>query len=119
GREIDGETVLLETATNQSGIHVALATRTRQVAPVGHHEPIRRPVDGSDLVVGQDILLHVDEGVPLVLEKIAAVATSHDHANASVWESAVKDVQRAQNFRNLLTLHEQRWGTNWDRFSVR
>ncbi|QGY91158.1 beta-phosphoglucomutase family hydrolase [Micrococcus luteus] len=118
-REIDGETVLLETATNQSGIHVAVATRTRQVAPVGHHEPIRRPVDGSDLVVGQDILLHVDEGVPLVLEKVAAVATSHDHASASVWESAVKDAQRAQNFRNLLTLHEQRWGTNWDRFSVR
>lgn len=118
-REIDGETVLLETVTSQSRIHVAVAARTRQVAPVGHHQPIRRPVDDSPLVAGQDIRLHVEEGVPLVLEKTAAVATTHDHANASVWESAVKTVQRAQNFRNLLTLHEQRWGMNWDRFAVR
>lgn len=118
-REVDGETVLLETVTSQSRIHVAVAARTRQVAPVGHHQPIRRPVDGSDLVVGQDIHLSVEEGVPLVLEKTAAVATTHDHANASVWEAAVKTVQRARNFRNLLTLHEQRWGTNWERFAVR
>ncbi|MDY6055027.1 beta-phosphoglucomutase family hydrolase [Micrococcus sp.] len=116
---VDGETVVLETVTSQSGVHIAVATRTRQMAPVGHSEPIRRPVDESDLVAGQDIRLHIEEGVPLVLEKTAAVATTHDHAQASVWESAVKTVQRAQNFRNLLTLHEQRWGMNWDRFSVR
>lgn len=118
-REVDGETVLLETVTSQSRVHVAVATRTRQMAPVGHHQPIRRPVEGSDLLVGQDIHLHIEQHVPVVLEKTAAVANTHDHAMASVSHSAVKRAQRAQNFRNLLTLHEQRWGMNWDRFSVR
>ena len=118
-REVDGETLLLETVTSQSRVHVAVAARTRQMAPKGHHQPIRRPVEGSDLMVGQDIHLHVEQDVPLVLEKVAAVANTHDHALASVDASAIKKVQRAQNFRNLLTLHEQRWGMNWDRFSVR
>ena len=118
--ELDGETVLLETRTNQSRIHIAMATRTRQMAPIGHTQPIRRAVEeGGDLVAGQDIFLRLDQGVPLVLEKTAAVANTHDHAQSSVSESAVKTVQRAQNFRNLLTLHEQRWGMNWDRFAVR
>ena len=77
-REVDGETVLLETVTSQSRVHVAVATRTRQMAPVGHHQPIRRPVEGSDLLVGQDIHLHIEQHVPVVLEKTAAVANTHD-----------------------------------------
>ncbi|MDO5633582.1 MAG: HAD-IA family hydrolase [Micrococcus sp.] len=119
-KAVDGETVVLETKTSQSKIHIAMAARTRQVAPVGHEQPIRRPVDDpTGLVIGQDIELRVDQGVPLVLEKTAAVTNTHDHAIASVEESAVKTLQRSPNFRNLLTLHEQRWGTNWDRFAVR
>ncbi|XNY99909.1 beta-phosphoglucomutase family hydrolase [Micrococcus luteus] len=119
-REVDGETVLLETRTSQSDIHIAMAARTRQVAPVGHTQPIRRALDDcSDLVAGQDIELHLEQGVPLVLEKTASVANTHDHAQSSAAESAVKTLQRSAGFRNLLTVHEQRWGQNWDRFAVR
>ena len=100
--------------------HIAMAARTRQVAPVGHTQPIRRALDDcSDLVAGPHIELHLEQGVPLVLEKTASVANTHDHAQSSAAESAVKTLQRSAGFRNLLTVHEQRWGQNWDRFAVR
>ena len=116
-REIDGETVLLETMTNQSQVRVALATRTR-VTSAGHENPMRRPVQWGDLVAGQDISLHLDSGKPVKVEKIAAVSNSHDHAISTVWHNAVKRVQRASEFRELLTYHEEMWGVLWHRFAV-
>ncbi|WP_120006589.1 beta-phosphoglucomutase family hydrolase [Nesterenkonia muleiensis] len=114
-REIDGETVLLETQTNQSKVQIAVATRTSvQIA----ENPMRRPVMESDLVAGHDISLHLEEGKPMRIEKIAAVSNSHDHALSTVWHNAVKRVQRASNFRRLLTYHEEMWGTLWHRFAV-
>ena len=116
-REVDGETVLLETETNQSKVQVAVATRT-SVMTNGNTRPMRRPVHEGDLVAGQDISLHLDAGEPVKVEKIAAVSNSHDHAISTVWHNAVKKVQRASRFRTLLTYHEEMWGVLWHRFAV-
>lgn len=114
-REIDGQTVLLQTRTNQSGVQVAVATRTSVLTD---QHPMRRPVMESDRVAGHDISLHLEEGRPVRIEKIAAASNSHDHAISTVWHNAVKRVQRASNFRELLTYHEEMWGTIWHRFAV-
>ena len=114
-REIDGRTVLLETQTNQSKVQIAVATRTSVQSA---ENPMRRPVMESDLVAGHDISLHLEEGRPVRIEKIAAVSNSHDHALSTVWHNAVKRVQRASDFRSLLTYHEEMWGTLWHRFAV-
>ncbi|GAB3192990.1 beta-phosphoglucomutase family hydrolase [Nesterenkonia suensis] len=116
-REIDGETVLLETMTNQSQVRVAIATRT-SVRTNGTTNPMRRPVSEGEFVAGHDISLHLDAGKPVTLEKIASVANSHDHAISTVWHSAVKRVQRASCFRTMLTYHEEMWGVLWHRFAV-
>lgn len=116
-REVDGETVLLETETNQSKVQIAVATRT-SVMTNGNTRPMRRPVHEGDLVAGQDISLHLDAGGPVRIEKIAAVSNSHDHAISTVWHNAVKKVQRASRFRTLLTYHEEMWGVLWHRFAV-
>jgi beta-phosphoglucomutase family hydrolase len=114
-REIDGETVLLETETNQSRVQIAVATRTSVKVNTA---PVRRPVMESDLMAGHDISLCLEEGEPVVLEKIAAASSSHDHAVSTVWHNAVKRVQRATSFRQMLTYHEEMWGTLWHRFAV-
>ncbi|RJN32478.1 beta-phosphoglucomutase family hydrolase [Nesterenkonia natronophila] len=114
-REMDGETVLLETETNQSRVQIAVATRTSVRLNTA---PVRRPVMESDLVAGHDISLSLTEGEPVVLEKIGAASSSHDHAVSTVWHNAVKRVQRATSFRQMLTYHEEMWGTLWHRFAV-
>ncbi|GAA1810762.1 beta-phosphoglucomutase family hydrolase [Nesterenkonia flava] len=116
-REVDGETVLLETQTNQSKVQIAVATRT-SVTTKGMTNPMRRPVLEGDLVAGHDISLQVEAGQPVKIEKIAAVSNSHDHAISTVWHNAVKRVQRASRFRELLTYHEEMWGALWHRFAV-
>ncbi|GAA3282676.1 beta-phosphoglucomutase family hydrolase [Nesterenkonia halobia] len=116
-REVDGETVLLETMTNQSQVRIALATRTSVTSDVAV-PPMRRPVSEGDLVAGHDISLQLDAGAPVTLEKIASVANSHDHAISTVWHAAVKRVQRADAFRTMLTFHEEMWGVLWRRFAV-
>ncbi|WP_022872930.1 beta-phosphoglucomutase family hydrolase [Nesterenkonia alba] len=116
-REVDGETVLLETQTNQSKVQIAVATRTR-ITSGGEPNPMRRPVMEGDLVAGHDISLHVDAGQPVKIEKIAAVSNSHDHAISTVWHNAVKRVQRSTGFRQMLTYHEEMWGALWHRFAV-
>lgn len=114
-REVDGETVLLETQTNQSKVRIAVATRT---TVMGQQRPMRRPVMESELVAGHDISLHLRAGQPICIEKIAAASNSHDHAISTVWHNAVKRVKRASSFRELLTYHEEMWGTIWHRFAV-
>lgn len=115
--EFDGDTVLLETMTNQSQVRIGIAARTR-VMENGTTQPIRRPVVESDLVAGQDISLQVKEGRPVTLEKTAAVANSRDHALSTVADSVAKRVRRASDFRSLLTYHEEMWGLLWHRFAV-
>lgn len=114
-REIDGQTVLLETQTNQSKVQIAVATRTT-VNTSSH--PMRRPVMEGDLVAGHDISLSLEAGVPVKIEKIAAASNSHDPAISTVWHNAVKRVQRASSFREMLTYHEEMWGALWHRFAV-
>ena len=117
-RELDGETVLLETVTNQSDVHIATVARTRFMAPGNAPEPIRTPVEHGPAVVGHDLSITLEPGRPVVLEKIAATANTHDHAVSTVWHNAAKRVERAGSFRQLLTFHEEMWGINWNRFAV-
>lgn len=117
-REVDGETVLLETVTSQSRVHVATAARTRFQFPSDAPEPVRTPVELGPLVAGHDIAIDLAEGVPVMFDKITAVANTHDHAASTVWHNAAKRIERTGSFRQLLTYHEEMWGVNWSRFAV-
>ena len=118
-REVDGETVLLETVTSQSRVHVATAARTRFQSPADAPEPVRTPVELGPTVIGHDIAIELAEGVPVMFDKIAAAANTHDHAISSVWHNAAKRIERTGSFRQLLTYHEEMWGINWSRFAVK
>lgn len=117
-KELDGESVLLETMTNTSKIRVAMATRTRFMEPAKAPEPVRSTLSGDPMVAGQTFDITLNEGETVILEKTVAVANSTDHAIFNPADDAGKRVLRANNFRNLLTYHEEMWTLLWSRFAV-
>lgn len=116
--ELDGESVLLETITKTSKVRVAMATRTRFTEPGNAPEPVRTPIAGDPMTAGHLFEISLDQGVPVVLEKTVAVATSMDNAIHNPADDAGGRVLRANNFRNLLTYHEEMWTVLWSRFAV-
>ena len=117
-REVDGSTVLLEMMTNSSQVRVAVAARTRVTSDADGSEASRRLIEEGADVAGHDIDLHLDAGVPVTLEKIAAISTSQDPALATTAESAAARVSRAPGFRRMLNRHEERCGIIWARAAV-
>jgi len=112
-------TVLLETRTSQSGLHVALAARTR--AHTGG-EPLDAPsreVASGGVVIGHDLEIDLVPGRSVTVEKVVAVATSRDRAISTPAEAARFRLRRASDFTTLLAAHERAWSALWDAFAVR
>jgi beta-phosphoglucomutase family hydrolase len=114
---LDRETVLLETATSQSGIRIALAARTRVHCGGVPIDPSMEVVNGS-ATIGHEFQLDLAARTPVTVEKVAAVATSHDRAISTPVEAACFHLQEAGDFSELLTAHERAWRDLWDDFAV-
>lgn len=113
---LDERTVLLETRTTQSDIVVALATRTTVSGPESDRVAVR-PADGGRSV-GQQFSGTVAPGSPLVVDKIAAAATSRDHALSTPVLDATKRIRRAGSLQELHSQHVGRWARLWELFHV-
>lgn len=111
--EVDGGTVLLEVETVQSHVRVCVAARTTVAG-----QPASRETVVEDGQVAQLLTLALRDGVPVVVEKVAAFATSRDPAIASAAEAATIRITRAPAFSELLVKHEQAWRHRWARFAV-
>ena len=61
---------------------------------------------------------HLTPGLPVVVEKIIAVATSRDRAISSPAIAVTSWVARAGTFTQLLDRHERAWAELWRQFSV-
>ncbi len=112
---LDEWTVLLESRTIQSGITVATAART-SLHPSG-------VLSGSvhindEASAGLEFHVQVAPGAPVVIEKVAAVATSRDRALSTPLLDASHRIRRVGNFDALLSVHVSRWSEMWDRFGV-
>jgi alpha,alpha-trehalase len=115
--QVDPDTILLKTITQQSALQIALTARTRLFDG-------ERPLPGERRTltqpgyVAQLIALHVSEGVAIRVEKTVAVHTSRDAAIAEPALEACREVQRAPSFALLLESHSLAWDHLWRRFSV-
>ena len=119
-RELDDETVLLETETNQSGIHIAMAARTRvrrepDARGADRPAPPKRRLLREPGMIGQEFELHLQPGHPITIEKTVTVATSRDRAISS---AALAVTARAADADRLLAEHERAWQIIWDEFGV-
>jgi len=114
----DAETVLLEAETTQSQLRVTLAARLRAAAG-GRGGVAQRRVVLEPSRVGQEIVLDVDAGARVELEKIVALCTSRDRASADSRSEALTAVARAGTFDELLASHALAWAQLWRHCDVR
>ncbi|MFC3961565.1 beta-phosphoglucomutase family hydrolase [Nocardia jiangsuensis] len=113
-RELDAHTVLVETATAQSGIALALAVGTRVLGPVRGH----RFTPGAT-GPGHDYTVPVAPGQPVTVRRIAAVATGRDRAISTPALDVAERIGRAPDFADLVADHTDAWARLWDRFGIR
>jgi trehalose/maltose hydrolase-like predicted phosphorylase len=118
--EVDDETVLVVTETNQSRVRIAEAARSRV-----HEDGEGRGVEHErrwfedDGVVGHELELRLEPRRSVTVEKIVAIVVSGDPAITEPAETALRRVRRAAGFDRLLTSHVAKWDQLWDRFEVR
>jgi beta-phosphoglucomutase family hydrolase len=116
-RVVDDHTTVLEVRTNQSHLHVAQAARTLAWVNEKALEPRRRTVQEAGYI-GQEFSADVAPGDTLVLEKLAALYTSRDHAISQCALAARKAITRTGSFDAVLARHVLCWKHLWQRFDV-
>lgn len=113
----DDDVLLVTARTRQSRIRLAVAARTR--AWVGDDA---WPGAASLVDAGRRAWLQLDvdatAGVPVRVEKVAAVFTSRDRAISEPATEAVTWVRRADTFAGLVRSHLLAWVRLWRRFRL-
>ncbi|MPZ79004.1 MAG: family 65 glycosyl hydrolase [Actinophytocola sp.] len=103
-----GDTCWLVTETRQSRIRVAVAARTT----VSDDNPGRCEVDSPGRVGHQWTVL-VEAGVPMTVDKTAAVFTSRDNAISEPVDAARKELADAPDVPALRAAHMLAWEHLW------
>jgi beta-phosphoglucomutase family hydrolase len=116
--EVDPQTVLLETVTSQSQVHIAVAARTRVRLGSREVDTRRRLLADDPAYAGQELELELVAGRPVTIEKVVAVATSRDRATSTAALAARARISQAPGFADLLDAHEGAWAQLWNRFGV-
>lgn len=109
--------VCLRVRTNQSDIHVAQAART-QVLLDGQPVDVKRQLLEETGYIGQELNIDVQQGQTLVIEKLASMYTSRDHAISECGLAARKAIGRAGHFDVVMADHVLAWKHLWRRFDV-
>ena len=108
----DDEMLMLTARTLQSGITVAIATRTRADAPSR-----RTPAPDGDFVAAV-LAVEMEEGRTLAVETLAAVVTERDPAVADPVEAALAVCSTAPDFAALAWEQERSWARLWRRAAI-
>ncbi|WP_309230640.1 trehalose-phosphatase [Nocardia sp. SYP-A9097] len=115
--ELSPESVLSVVHTNGSSIPIAVAARATL-----HRDGVKL-CPATELVlaggvIGHDHTVEVDTGGTVVLEKIAAIATGHDHGVSAPDDAAQRRLGTAGDFAALLAGHTAAWEHLWDRLRI-
>ncbi|MBJ7450459.1 MAG: HAD family hydrolase [Blastococcus sp.] len=116
-QQSDPETLLVEAVTTQSRITISTAARTIvRGVPV----PMPRRVEsGPDGRHAHRFDAGLRDGVPVVIDKTVALATSRDRAIAAPGLGVLDELARAPaGVSGLLPGHTTAWQRLWDRFGV-
>jgi trehalose/maltose hydrolase-like predicted phosphorylase len=116
--ELDDESILLEMETIRSGIHIAVAARTRAFEGADQLIPTRSLLVDEAGWVAHELELSATAGRGIRIEKVVVVRTSRDRAIASPAEAAATLLGRTPGAEALLVSHERAWRILWDEFRV-
>jgi trehalose/maltose hydrolase-like predicted phosphorylase/phosphoglycolate phosphatase-like HAD superfamily hydrolase len=117
--ELGPGTVLVDTVTSQSQVHVAVAMRTRVLDDdLTHRSGTMTPVVPAPGVTGHELRISMEAGAPVRVEKVVALATSRDRAISTPGLAAAGVLARAGTFEELLAEHVSAWQALWAAFTV-
>ncbi len=111
------EGIFLKVRTNQSGIALAQAARTR-VTKTNHPEIRRRVVDDHPERIAERIFFDVEEGEEVVVEKVVSQFSSRDRGIGEPATTAKLAADDAPEFDELLESHRAAWARLWRRCDV-
>jgi beta-phosphoglucomutase family hydrolase len=117
GEVVGEDGVYLLVRTCQSNTHVAQAARTRAFRDGELLRAPRRPLRQPGYI-GQELDVELGQGETLVLEKLASLYTSRDHAISEPGLAARKAIARARRFEAVVAEHVLAWKHLWRRFDV-
>jgi alpha,alpha-trehalase len=116
-RSLGDDSMLLEMRTVQSGIHIALAARTRAwqdglPIPAQHHALVREDF------IAHDLAFDLEADRPVAIEKIVALHTSRDRAVAAPALASTGALAEAPRFEALVETHALAWAQLWRSFEI-
>ena len=111
------ETALVETETVQSRVRIAQAIRTR-VRSDGAPRPYRRTPISEGSRVGHELVVPLELGRPVTVEKTATLFTGHDQAITEPAAAALGWLGRLEGFDRLLAGHARAWRHLWERWDI-
>ena len=117
GCEGEGGGAYLVSGTNQSRVRIAVGQRTRAVAESSPDTACRIHHQAPGLIA-QDFEVAVQQGKPLIVEKIVSFYTSRDRAVSEPRLAACEALTVLPGFDELLRSHETAWRHLWNRFDI-
>jgi alpha,alpha-trehalase len=114
---LDEEAIYLLMQTNQSHLQVAEAART-QVFRNGQKLDVSRRCIEERGFIAQELEFDQARGEPVVIEKIAALYTSRDHAISECGLAASQAVRRTGRFESILPSHTGAWEDLWSQCDI-
>lgn len=116
-RAIDDETILLKVQTNQSGLRIAQAARTRifRNGDAGKETADTKEERGY---IAAHFTVDVQKGAEICVEKVVALFTSRDKASCECALEAEKAAKHAGGFDDLVQSHTRAWKHLWRRFDI-
>jgi alpha,alpha-trehalase len=116
-RELSADSALLVCQTLQSRIPIAVAARTtawRGDAPLAAQVQF---VD-EPRKVGHDLVMRIDAGESVTVEKMATIFTGRDHAISEPGDAAARLLSRLRRYGDLRDAHIREWSHLWERFDI-
>jgi trehalose/maltose hydrolase-like predicted phosphorylase len=117
-RTFGPEVIALKVQTRQSNVYIGQAARTRVFAgeqPVA----VERTLHQMEDYIQQVLAFELEEGVPVRVEKIVTLATSHDPATSDTLTKAGHLARRRPDFPQALARHVGAWEELWRVCDVR
>jgi trehalose/maltose hydrolase-like predicted phosphorylase len=110
-----GEFTLVQAATRQSRVKVAMAVRTR--ARPGRDDLVAPTDSAKALGTPRKSRCRMQANEALRIEKVCALYTSRDLAISEPGEAALAAANAAGSFEELLAPHKLAWAQLWQRFA--
>jgi alpha,alpha-trehalase len=117
-QEVNTETILLQCETNQSGLRIAMAARTRFLRNQTPMLSENRRCVQQPAYIGQLCSLKVVSGENITIEKVISLFTSRDPAIGACDLAARRAVARSPSFEGLLRRQCMAWEHLWENFDL-